>query len=66
VSDGQVGEAGNTACKIWFGGDTAYKGVRRGMTPEEEAKLPHCPAFKEIGDKFKYFDFAVSASSDSS
>lgn len=47
-------------CKIWFGGDTAYKGVRKDMTPEEEAKLPHCPAFEEIGDKFKSFDFAVS------
>lgn len=46
-------------CKIWFGGDTAYKGVRKGMTREEEAKLPHCPAFEEIGDKFKFFDFAV-------
>lgn len=47
--------------KVWFGGDTAYRGVMKGMTPEDEAKLPYCPAFEEIGEKFKYFDFAVSA-----
>lgn len=64
-SANEAGQAAATAgekpiCKVWFGGDTAYKGVRRGMTPEEEAKLPHCPAFEEIGDRFKFFDFAVS------
>lgn len=47
-------------CKIWFGGDTAYRGVHSGMTREEELKMPYCPVFEEIGEKFKFFDFAVS------
>lgn len=55
----QSNPSNETICKIWFAGDTAYKGVRKGMTPEEEKALPHCPAFEEIGKKFKFFDFAV-------
>lgn len=46
-------------CKVWFGGDTAYRCVPRGMPREEEHTLPHCPAFKEIGGKFGGFDLAM-------
>ncbi|KAL7008026.1 Protein-lysine N-methyltransferase efm4 [Cystobasidiomycetes sp. EMM_F5] len=51
--------AGPPACKVWFGGDTAYKAVPKGCTPEEEKLLPVCPAFKEIGQRFGGFDLAL-------
>lgn len=47
-------------CKVFFGGDTAYRGIPRGTKPGEEDKLPYCPAFKEVGQKFGGFDFSVS------
>ncbi|SCZ91023.1 BZ3500_MvSof-1268-A1-R1_Chr1-3g02486 [Microbotryum saponariae] len=45
--------------RVWFGGDTGYKAVPRGTKPEDEAGLPTCPAFKEIGQRFGGFDFAM-------
>lgn len=42
--------------KVWFGGDTGYRSVRLG---EDENKVPVCPAFKQIGDKFGGFDLAL-------
>ncbi|KAI5476127.1 N-acyl-phosphatidylethanolamine-hydrolyzing phospholipase D [Pseudohyphozyma bogoriensis] len=42
---------------VWFAGDTGFKSVPRGATTEEG--LPTCPVFKEIGDKFGGFDFAM-------
>src|SRR6266576_2966185 len=42
--------------KIYFAGDTGYRAVRGGG---DEDKFPHCPAFKEIGDVFGGFDFAM-------
>lgn len=53
------GEKIDPAAKVWFGGDTAYRSVPRGVPPEKELDLPHCPAFKEIGRKFGGFDLAV-------
>ena len=42
--------------KVWFGGDTAYRTVKKGENPADQ---PVCPAFKEIGDKFGQFDLAL-------
>ncbi|CAG8563925.1 16840_t:CDS:2, partial [Acaulospora colombiana] len=42
--------------KIWFGGDTGYRYVGHG---QDEDKVPFCPAFKEIGEKFGSFDLAL-------
>jgi N-acyl-phosphatidylethanolamine-hydrolysing phospholipase D len=41
---------------VWFAGDTGYRSVRDG---EDEDKVPHCPAFKEIGNAFGSFDLAM-------
>lgn len=43
---------------VWFGGDTGFKSVPRGVDSEEG--LPTCPVFKEIGQKFAGgFDLAM-------
>ncbi|CAO3617066.1 unnamed protein product [Cunninghamella echinulata] len=48
--------------KIFFGGDTGYRSVPISAGSEKEYdeeyldSLPHCPVFKEIGDKFGCFD----------
>lgn len=42
--------------KLWFGGDTGYRAV---LSEEDEEKAETCPAFKEIGQKFGYFDVAL-------
>jgi N-acyl-phosphatidylethanolamine-hydrolysing phospholipase D len=47
-------------CKVWFGGDTGYRSVPRGYPRDQEHTLPHCPVFKDIGEKFGGFDLAVS------
>ncbi|KAI8330406.1 beta-lactamase superfamily domain-containing protein [Choanephora cucurbitarum] len=51
--------------KVFFAGDTGYRSVPDSATSEEEKDykyldtLPHCPAFKEIGDKLGPFDLAL-------
>ncbi|KAI8075268.1 beta-lactamase superfamily domain-containing protein [Gongronella butleri] len=51
--------------KVFFGGDTGYRTVPPEAGPEREydeaylSTLPHCPAFKEIGDRFGSFDVAL-------
>ena len=48
------------ARKLYFSGDTGYRSVpSNGMTAAEEEKLPHCPAFKEIGERLGPFDVAL-------
>ncbi|OCB90014.1 Metallo-hydrolase/oxidoreductase [Sanghuangporus baumii] len=42
--------------KVYFAGDTGYRAVREGADEEE---VPCCPAFKEIGERFGGFDFAM-------
>lgn len=42
--------------KVYFAGDTGYRSVKDG---EDEDKVPVCPAFKAIGDKFGGFDYAM-------
>ncbi|GAA5896764.1 uncharacterized protein JCM6883_007002 [Sporobolomyces salmoneus] len=49
----------NNGGKVWFAGDTGYKSIPRGVPMEEEYKFPHCPAFKEIGDKEGPFDVGL-------
>lgn len=41
---------------IYFAGDTGYRTVRDG---QDEDAVPTCPAFKEIGERFGGFDFAM-------
>jgi len=49
-----------TPHKVYFAGDTGYRSVPEdGMTAEEELKLPHCPAFAEIGRRLGPFDLAL-------
>lgn len=51
---------GIVAKKLFFAGDTGYRSVPFHHPPDEsEDSLPHCPAFKEIGQKFGPFDFAL-------
>ncbi|KAF8954818.1 hypothetical protein BGZ46_002811 [Entomortierella lignicola] len=42
--------------KVFFGGDTGYRYVPKGA---DEDEMPHCPAFKEIGDRIGPFDFSM-------
>ena len=42
--------------KVFFAGDTGYRAVRDG---QDENTVPVCPAFKEIGERFGGFDFAM-------
>ncbi|KAF8989704.1 beta-lactamase superfamily domain-containing protein [Cyathus striatus] len=42
--------------KTYFAGDTGYRTVLDG---QNENEVPVCPAFKEIGDQFGGFDFAM-------
>lgn len=49
--------AGNTeGAKVYFAGDTGYRAVRDG---QDEDAVPTCPVFKEIGERFGGFDFAM-------
>ena len=47
---------GKEGVKAYFAGDTGYRTVLDG---EDEEKVPHCPAFKEIGERFGGFEFAM-------
>lgn len=42
--------------KMFFGGDTGYRAVLDGKNEDE---MPVCPVFKEIGERFGGFDFAM-------
>ncbi|KAI9026800.1 beta-lactamase superfamily domain-containing protein, partial [Hyaloraphidium curvatum] len=44
--------------KVFFAGDTGYRSVPKGFTGDV-GSLPHCPAFKEIGDRLGPFDLAA-------
>ncbi|KAI9364161.1 beta-lactamase superfamily domain-containing protein [Pilaira anomala] len=51
--------------KVFFGGDTGYRTIPIDTKPELQYDvdyldtLPHCPAFKEIGEKMGPFDLAL-------
>lgn len=50
--------------KVWFGGDTGYRTVPRVEDGEFDysdkyADLPHCPAFKQIGELRGPFDLGL-------
>ncbi|KAF8622424.1 hypothetical protein AX15_007029, partial [Amanita polypyramis BW_CC] len=47
---------GRGGVKVYFAGDTGYRSVPDGS---DEDKVPKCPAFKDIGDVFGGFDFAM-------
>ncbi|KAJ3055994.1 hypothetical protein HK097_008483 [Rhizophlyctis rosea] len=51
-----VVEANDTS--MFFGGDTGYRTVEKGFTGDLDS-LPHCPAFKEIGEKYGPFDISA-------
>ncbi|PFH48259.1 hypothetical protein AMATHDRAFT_65916 [Amanita thiersii Skay4041] len=42
--------------KVFFGGDTGYRSVPDG---KDEDQMPTCPVFREIGEIFGGFDFAM-------
>jgi len=42
--------------KVYFAGDTGYRTVRDG---EDEDKVPVCPAFSEVGERFDGVDVAL-------
>ena len=45
---------------LYFAGDTGYRSVPEAdLSLAEEAKLPHCPAFAEIGQQHGPFDIAL-------
>ncbi|KAJ7604132.1 N-acyl-phosphatidylethanolamine-hydrolyzing phospholipase D [Roridomyces roridus] len=44
--------------KVYFGGDTGYRTVPS-SSDEGPETLPVCPAFKEIGERWGGFDFAM-------
>jgi L-ascorbate metabolism protein UlaG (beta-lactamase superfamily) len=41
---------------VYFAGDTAYRTVHDG---EDEDKVPVCPAFAEVGERFGGVDIAL-------
>ncbi|KAI9008444.1 beta-lactamase superfamily domain-containing protein [Phycomyces nitens] len=51
--------------RVFFGGDTGYRSVPSQATVEQQKDenyletLPHCPSFKEIGEKIGPFDVAL-------
>ncbi|KAJ6498742.1 N-acyl-phosphatidylethanolamine-hydrolyzing phospholipase D, partial [Mycena sanguinolenta] len=47
----------STPARVYFGGDTGYRAVT--SRADEDAELPVCPAFAEIGRKWGGFDFAM-------
>jgi L-ascorbate metabolism protein UlaG (beta-lactamase superfamily) len=46
----------HTHKKLYFAGDTGYRTVRDG---EDEDKVPVCPAFAEVGERFGGVDVAL-------
>jgi N-acyl-phosphatidylethanolamine-hydrolysing phospholipase D len=46
----------HTHKKLYFAGDTGYRTVREG---EDEDKVPVCPAFAEVGERFGGVDVAL-------
>lgn len=44
--------------RYYFAGDTGYRTIPRGSDLNQLDKLPYCPVFKEIGDKYGPFDLA--------
>lgn len=57
---GQKGRTPDKLHKLFFAGDTGYRTVPKpGLSHEEEAKSPHCPAFAEIGECLGPFDLSL-------
>lgn len=62
AADSNTGERSNgvRTRKLYFAGDTGYRTVESPHpTAEEEASMPHCPAFADIGNVFGPFDLAL-------
>ncbi|CAK5263301.1 unnamed protein product [Mycena citricolor] len=53
-----VTDSATPPAKVYFAGDTGYRSVPSD-TDEGPDSLPVCPAFKEIGEKWNGFDFAM-------
>ncbi|KAJ7828021.1 Metallo-hydrolase/oxidoreductase [Mycena olivaceomarginata] len=47
-----------TPTQVYFAGDTGYRAVPS-STDEGPDTLPVCPAFKEVGERWRGFDFAM-------
>lgn len=50
------GNISRPATKVFFAGDTGYRAV---MDGQDEDTVPTCPVFKQIGERFGGFDFAM-------
>ncbi|ESK83189.1 zn-dependent hydrolase oxidoreductase family [Moniliophthora roreri MCA 2997] len=50
------GQEGGGGAKVYFAGDTGYRTVLKG---QDEDKVPVCPAFKEIGQRWGGIDLAL-------
>lgn len=60
LHEGNGGDEARKVHKVYFAGDTGYRTVTQpGLSHDEEAKFPHCPAFAEIGDRLGPFDVAL-------
>lgn len=61
VSGGGVGGNSSSNKRLYFAGDTGYRSVPAGAEKDRDAiaKLPHCPAFAEIGELYGPFDLAL-------
>ena len=60
LQEGTKEQNSKTAHKLYFSGDTGYRTVPQpGLSHDEEAALPHCPAFAEIGERLGPFDLAL-------
>ncbi|KAJ6483934.1 N-acyl-phosphatidylethanolamine-hydrolyzing phospholipase D [Mycena sanguinolenta] len=49
--------SGATPARVYFGGDTGYRAVD--SSADDDADLPVCPAFAEVGSRWGGFDFAM-------
>ncbi|KAI0351999.1 Metallo-hydrolase/oxidoreductase [Trametes cingulata] len=55
-SPGAESGSGRAPKRVYFAGDTGYRTVVEG---EDEDAVPRCPAFREIGERFRGFDVAL-------
>ncbi|KAI0629649.1 beta-lactamase superfamily domain-containing protein [Trametes polyzona] len=56
TSNSKSSESTRAARRVYFAGDTGYRTVWEG---EDEASVPRCPAFAEIGERLGPFDLAL-------
>ena len=58
VEGAPTADVENRGGKVYFAGDTGYRAMKDANKLDDES-LPYCPAFKEIGERWEGFDFAM-------